>query len=599
TYTVTCNGETSAPATAFLLPGNKGDDIKNEICAIPAVPFNWVFGTPETSTQTVLPHTPWYVADLDNNGLPEILAGNGVSDVASMNNLVLFKDGNLQDTYEFNLVALAGIAGGTFTSFFHYTYYHGSRGFSRFSNGKGAVVALGTDGYIYAFEYDTPGGTPTLTFKYKSDQPHGNTLFTLPDNIIQMTGRTIGFADFDGDGEAEVYVGNKVFSLNGLNYLCGLPDTPLANWKYSDPLYQNCGWNSQGTNNNIYSDPFGINVTPAAGLSAGGLTVAVDLDYDGHPELICGGKAYKVTNTAGAWSMALYKSAPEVSTGVITNIGAIPITNDGWAGIADFNKDGHPDVLVSYSSRHNLAMTGGAEAVRKSYVALYAWDVHNDAILFADTLQANVNSYPFIGDVDGDGELEIGLTKSANLVQASVNNNNTSYDARLQVVKIPTAFGVTSRLTRKWEILTYETGCRTGMTVFDFNNDGKMEIVYRDMQNLRIMNAETDGSLTDLITYSQYSATTYEMPVIADIDGDGTADIVCAGGIGGSMTGANYRMQVFRSGSSPWAPSRNVWHQYAYNPTFVNEDLTVPVHAMNPATKFIQENGAATQPYNN
>ena len=31
-----------------------------------------------------------------------------------------------------------------------------------------------------------------------------------------------------------------------------------------------------------------------------------------------------------------------------------------------------------------------------------------------------------------------------------------------------------------------------------------------------------------------------------------------------------------------WAPARNIWHQYAYNPLFINDDGTVPQYMQNP-----------------
>ncbi|GAB6013573.1 FG-GAP repeat domain-containing protein, partial [Viscerimonas tarda] len=593
TYTVTCNGETSAPATAFLLPGNKGDDIKNEICAIPAVPFNWVFGTKAVSTVRANTVDTWLVGDLDLDArkLPEIVVTGGRGALGTQfDSLVVFRDGDVSDATVFNLKGLAGIS----TGFYRYSLYSARHLISRYSNGKGAYVALNSDGYIYAYEYDTPGNVPTLTWRYKSDQPWKNSTSANQHTPYVYTANNLGVADFDGDGQYEIYNGNKVFSLDGLNYLTGLPDVDLSsglNWRYNSSNYQNCGWSIQNFGADRLS---GVSTTlnnTDDGLIT--MTVALDLDNDGLPELICGGKAYKVTNTVGVWSMTLYKSAPEVSLGKITDIGAIPIRNDGRVGIADFNKDGYPDVLVSYGSYH-------ASGAANYYWACYGWDVHNDAILFADTVQAQVASYPFIGDIDRDGEVEIGLTKFSGLVipPHPAPYNVVGQNSYVQAFKLPAVFGITSRLTRKWREDVNENTTRTGMTVFDFNNDGKMEIVYRDMENLRVMNANDDGSITNLIITPSGSGTTNELPVVADIDGDGAAEIICAGG--DTYNQSNGRMYVYGSGStSPWAPSRSVWHQYAYNPTFVNEDLTVPVHAMNPATKFIQENGAATQPYNN
>jgi hypothetical protein len=464
---------------------------------------------------------------------------------------------------------------------------------SRFSDGKGAIVMPhGQDGYLYAFAYDVVGGNPSISLRYKSDQMYCNTAVIADENLVASVsygGAQIGVTDFDGDGNYEIYIGNKVFSLDGLNYLTGMPDVAKAHFSYNDPLYNNQGYAPQNRHQNYYGSRRSSPAGTASGF-AGGWSIAVDLDADGKPELVCGGVAYKVTKTGSTWGMSVYKRAPEASLGVITTIGTLgKIYNDGRTCAGDFNNDGYLDILVSSIDCTSTAIADG-------YAYFYGWDVHNNAILFADTIQATTMSYPFVGDIDGDGHLEIGLTIQRAIVAAPVNGNNANNDARVVALKLPSTFGVNKRLTRKWMLMVWETGCRTGLTVFDFNNDGKMEIVYRDMQNLRIMNANASGTLTNLMTSTSGSSTQWEMPLVADIDNDGAAEIICTGSDVVNATAG--RMRIYKSGSSPWAPARKVWNQYAYNPTFVNEDLSIPAPMFNPAEKIKQTNGSTTQPFN-
>ncbi len=69
-------------------------------------------------------------------------------------------------------------------------------------------------------------------------------------------------------------------------------------------------------------------------------------------------------------------------------------------------------------------------------------------------------------------------------------------------------------------------------------------------------------------------ATAFEYPVIADVDGDGSAEIVLA-------SNDTYRtgwhgIHVIGDATSSWRPGRPEWNQYAYSLTNINDDLSVP-----------------------
>jgi hypothetical protein len=97
------------------------------------------------------------------------------------------------------------------------------------------------------------------------------------------------------------------------------------------------------------------------------------------------------------------------------------------------------------------------------------------------------------------------------------------------------------------------------------------------------------------------SATAREYPVIADVDRDGSADIIVTGGATNANVG---EIMVFASKPDQikWAPARKVWNQYAYNAVNINENLTVPPIQINPATFFPKQNNnfypKMKQPYN-
>ncbi len=138
----------------------------------------------------------------------------------------------------------------------------------------------------------------------------------------------------------------------------------------------------------------------------------------------------------------------------------------------------------------------------------------------------------------------------------------------------------TTTLQQKWSLVTTDGSGQTGITMFDFNQDGKAEIVYRDEFNLRVI----DGSSAvpvDLVTTPCASGTGTETAIVADVDNDGSAEICTT--CGSDKIG---KLKIFESNSTPWAPARKVWNQYNYHVTNINDDLTVPRYEQNHGIAF-------------
>ncbi len=127
----------------------------------------------------------------------------------------------------------------------------------------------------------------------------------------------------------------------------------------------------------------------------------------------------------------------------------------------------------------------------------------------------------------------------------------------------------------------------TGSSVFDFDADGAAEAVYADECYLRIY----DGA-TGTVRYSaaRSSGTTYENPVIVDVDGDFHSEIVSAvndyaGTLGCPSTdplrsstsfAQNHGIVVLRDAMDRWASSRPIWNQHAYAVTHVGDRGEIP-----------------------
>lgn len=122
----------------------------------------------------------------------------------------------------------------------------------------------------------------------------------------------------------------------------------------------------------------------------------------------------------------------------------------------------------------------------------------------------------------------------------------------------------------------------TGSSVFDFEGDGKAEVVYSDELKLRIyagegkgVDEDGDGYNDPLIIWEtdNRSATGYEYPIIVDVDNDGSTEIVLSSDIDTMHT---IGINVYEDPGAQWVRTRRIWNQHFYHVTNINEDGTVP-----------------------
>ena len=351
---------------------------------------------------------------------------------------------------------------------------------------------------------------------------------TIPVNAV-MPAIVIG--DINGDGIPELLVYDRIINSQTGGLIAMLPAASMG------------GYNAYATS--IYYVYY---------------TVLADVDNDGVLDIVCGNRVYKAQINNGSTS------------GTITPAYQAPAGADildGFTSVADIDLDGYLDVVVTYNDNN----------VSKAYV----WSPYK-GVLLGQTLTGNSAgttasrgniSRAFIGDVDNDGYPEIAFSYHLGMVcykfDTTANVNNF-----VQLCRHPT---------------TDESGMTT-MSMFDFNQDGKQEIVYRDETFLRIVDGET-GLNVD--SFYCYSGTASELPIVVDFSREGHAQIL----VSGASTYADRTtvVRIFRYTSSTpgaWAPARKIWNQHGYNAVNINEDLTVPRYQLNPATVF--PNGQ--RPYN-
>ncbi|MGF2736979.1 Ig-like domain-containing protein, partial [Marinobacter sp. DUT-1] len=281
----------------------------------------------------------------------------------------------------------------------------------------------------------------------------------------------------------------------------------------------------------------------------GGASIA-DLNQDGVPEIIVGNAVF---NNMG--QVRWRASGPSGDNGVGPLSFAADLDGDGFqevvAGRGAYSHDGR--LLFNrgdgFSAVGDLDSDGLPEiaTVHAGYVTLLN---HDGSVIWQNKSipGGGRGGPPTIADLTGDGTPEIGVAGANQYV----------------------VFGADGTIV--WQSPTRDNSShRTGSSVFDFNGDGRAEVVYADEYYLRIYDGPTGQVIYEI---RNTSGTTYELPVVADVDNDGHAEIVV---IANSYSRGNYAgVRVFEDESDSWAPTRAIWNQHAYNINNINDDLTVP-----------------------
>jgi hypothetical protein len=380
-----------------------------------------------------------------------------------------------------------------------------------------AVVDLSGDGtpdiVFVAFHDRYYGGASALT---ALDGADGSTLWSVLDlGGAHPTGvGGIAAGDLDGDGRPEIVVP----AVEGL--LCVDADGELR-------------WLAAGEVDN--------SAMPAIG----------DLEGDGLAEIVVGRTVYehdgavRWVGTAGQGGGAHPASFPvdldgdglmEVIAGstIYEHDGAVRRDdglNDGKPAVADFDGDGVPEIVVGTGSGE-LRVVGLDGTVWWNYV-------------HAET----GGGAPTVADFDGDGAPEVGVANGA--VYSVVDTDGTLL----------------------WSVATRDqSSALTGSSAFDFDGDGTIEVVYADEETLWVFDGATGA--VELQWDSHSSGTLHEYPVIADVDLDGSAEIIVASNdyAWEGSTG----ITVIGDANGSWRPARPIWNQHAYMITNVDDDGSVP-----------------------
>jgi hypothetical protein len=175
-----------------------------------------------------------------------------------------------------------------------------------------------------------------------------------------------------------------------------------------------------------------------------------------------------------------------------------------------------------------------------------------------------VGGAPTIADFDGDGRPEIGVAHGGRY---------GVYDLDCERAGRPAGCAAEGLL---WAQPTGdESSSGTGSSVFDFNGDGRAEVVYNDQYFFRVYDGTTGDPLYE---HRNSSRTRTENPVVADVDNDGDAEIIFSANAEAFFIRDFWTdpgVEIWGDRRGRWVGARRVWNQHTYHISNVTEEGTV------------------------
>ncbi len=337
----------------------------------------------------------------------------------------------------------------------------------------------------------------------------------------------------------------------------------------------------------------GVEIFEVSGFDGqGGVSIA-DVDADGDPEVVAIQTGYRIAavDATGAveWSSAAFgmmsypqpavadmdgDGYPEVvgdigivdgRTGATRGTLASPANSWRTPVIADLDQDGQQETIVGNIvadvDGNTLWTNGGTGAGNFAAVADIDGDaggevffvsgstcyVHDEdgSLITSFAIPGTNPGPPSVADFDGDGAVEIAIP--ANTAISVFRPDGTML----------------------WTSPINDSSGLAGCSGYDVDGDGAYEVLYADQDNLYIYDGTTGAVLYTNPNHN--SGTVWEYPVIADVDNDGSAEIVIASN-GGTWQG----ITVFGHAGDGWPKSGTTWGTHDFAVTNIDPDGSIP-----------------------
>jgi len=385
-------------------------------------------------------------------------------------------------------------------------------------NGDGNIDLCDVpDVVVVAYGCDDPGlCIATDGHIYVLDGATGELHFRIETEV--NAGRTPALGDIDDDGMVEIIsaVNDRLVAFEHDGTLKWTsPDEGVIGSSHNAALADlDLDGDVEIVEGRGIFDHDGILVALPGVTDYSGAPTAADLDGDGDLEVILGGSAIH------------HDGVPYF---VLEGVGGF---NGGFGQVANLDGDPQPEVVFATHDGLVIAEHDGTVA----------------APLLSPIAEGEYDRPVTIHDFDGDDTAEL-------------------------AVKTETQYAVMELdASVHWSAVVDENSYGSGGTAFDFLGDGTAEAIYADEHNLFVFD-DTGGAL---LSVPRSSYTAIEYPVVADVDNDGSAEIVVVSNRNQSGVATAPTVQVVRDIDDRWIPARRIWNQHSYHVTNVREDGTIP-----------------------
>jgi hypothetical protein len=289
----------------------------------------------------------------------------------------------------------------------------------------------------------------------------------------------VAIGDIDGDGKPDLVVSNQSsFNISVLRNV--------------------------STSGSITTGSFQSHVTFAAG--AGQKVAIADIDGDGKPDVVV---ANGVSNTVSV--LRNTSTSGSITTGsfaaqVALNVNSVPLS----VTIGDLDGDSKPDLAVTRRDDNSVAIyrnTSTSGSITSSS--------------FAAQVTVSLGASPqdvAMGDVDGDGKLDLAISHSGTNAVSVIRNNSTNGSLTSGSFASPVSFSVGTT--------------PMGIAFGDVNGDAKIDVAAVNMnsnavsvlQNKGVSGGITSGSFASQVLFGTGSGP--QFLALGDVDGDGKPEII-------------------------------------------------------------------------
>lgn len=232
-----------------------------------------------------------------------------------------------------------------------------------------------------------------------------------------------------------------------------------------------------------------------------------------------------------------------LTNGILYSNDGFPIfnknTTQGFSAVTDFDGDNYPEIILT-------DLDGSIKLL--DYLGNIKWEYKS---------QDSGAGVPSVSDVDGDGVPDIVFAGSTKLM---------ALDSNGQLIS---SFNIDDSSSQ-----------RNGVSSYDFNGDGKSEILYNDENSFYIVDMSNGTVIFESL---QSSGTLWEYPIVADLTGDKGAEVITVMNSLGLEGGAVLQngVAVYKSNICDKAEPTRIWNQHSYSGTNIDQNGSLPLQQEN------------------